>query len=644
MTLSESLSPYTGPVVKGVDNSTIRQKVMAGYQGWFLAKGDGYKPGFVHWGGVDRTPPRCTVDLWPDLTEHDEDETFPTNFRYADGTPARVFSSAVRKTVDRHFKWMAEYGIDGAFVQRFGSCVSNQKNWNYQRSCAVLNRCREAANRNGRLYAVMYDVNFDRRAVDVMKADWTRLVNEMKLMKTPAYMRHRGAPVVSLWGYGFGHRKFDAKAAEELLQFFKKPENGGCTIMLGVPNDWASWKDERMTLLKKYATIVSPWNVGRYGSPEGAERHFRRYWPKDLEFCKKNGLDYYAVAFPGFSWTNLQKGNATLDQIPRLGGRFLWSQLEAVKRYGMDMVYVAMFDEVDEGTAIFKCTNRPPVGRFATYDGLPSDHYLRLAGLGGRLLRGEDVSFPVVKPDPAQQTYRPMSQLEFYKAKSPFSAETVARWQDWFKGVSIPIHAEPYSPWVRDLYNADAMGIQPADWGELLDRKEALPLVIVGAGREGFNEGKTPVADIVTYVQKHLSRGGTLLVMAGGAYPMFYPDKGQRAREFGFHLEMSTVPKSSTVTFAKELAPGLASWQVPKKQGSRLMRASLYPKAKSYQSLARVVRADGTDGGDAVASVQPGGTLGSGRIIYVASALLAHPKRERVLDAILRYVHSTLPK
>ena len=56
------------------------------------------------------------------------------------------------------------------------------------------------------------------------------------------------------------------------------------------------------------------------------------------------------------------------------------------------MIYVAMFDEVDEATAIFKCTNHPPTGdgaKFLTYEGLPSDFYLRLTGAGGRMLRGE---------------------------------------------------------------------------------------------------------------------------------------------------------------------------------------------------------------------------------------------------------------
>ena len=47
------------------------------------------------------------------------------------------------------------------------------------------------------------------------------------------------------------------------------------------------------------------------------------------------------------------------------------------------MIYQAMFDEVDEGTAIFKVTNDPPVGgvnRWVTYEGLPSDFYLKLVG------------------------------------------------------------------------------------------------------------------------------------------------------------------------------------------------------------------------------------------------------------------------
>jgi hypothetical protein len=72
------------------------------------------------------------------------------------------------------------------------------------------------------------------------------------------------------------------------------------------------------------------------------------------------------------------------------------------------MLYVAMFDEVDEGTAIFKCTNDPPTAngaKFVTYEGLPSDHYLRLTGLAGRVIRGDLP--PDDAPPPAENPWSP---------------------------------------------------------------------------------------------------------------------------------------------------------------------------------------------------------------------------------------------
>lgn len=414
MTSEQSLSPYTGPVAEGGWVESLHGTVMCGYQGWFTARGDGYKDGFHHWGGVGDTPPSATVDMWPDMSELDDDEKFATHYRHADGSVAHVFSSTQRKTVLRHFKWMKDYGIDGVFVQRFAVAIhpGRPDHWNDKRVNAVLHHCREGANTHGRAFAVMYDCDFDRATCDKIMADWDRLVNRMKVLETPAYMRHRGAPVVSLWGYGFGHRRFDAQAAEELFRFLQRPENGGCTIMLGVPNDWAGWDDGRMRLLKEYATVISPWNVGRYNSPQSAENHFRRHWPKDMAFCEANDKDYYPVVFPGFSWTNLKKGEAPLDAIPRRRGRFLWGQFEQVRAYGMDMVYVAMFDEVDEGTAIFKVTNHPPVGRFVTYEGLPSDFYLTLTGLAGRMMRGEDVAFPDIAPLPGALGDTPAAPVE----------------------------------------------------------------------------------------------------------------------------------------------------------------------------------------------------------------------------------------
>ncbi len=425
LTLEELLKPYDGPVVELADNTTLYNKVMCGYQGWFTHKLDGYTPHNIHWAGgggdIDQDPPRCSVDLWPDLSECDSDELFPTRYKHVDGSTAYVFSSTQRKTVVRHFKWMQEYGIDGVFKQRFAGAftkdgVFSRDTVKYRSGLAALANCREGANRYGRVYAVMYDVDFSAKTVDAIIKDWTVLYNEMGITRTPAYIRHRGGPVVSLWGYGFAHRAFDDAAAGRLFQFLKDPKNGGCTIMLGVNNNWTEMKGAQIELLKTYATIVSPWNVGRYNSPDGAQHHFDRWVPGDTVFCRLHGLDYYPVIFPGFSWANLKyEQNAKLNQIPRLGGKFFWSQVEAVRKHGLNMLYVAMFDEVDEGTAIFKCTNAPPVGRFITYEGYPSDHYLRLTGLAGRLLRGETVAFPEIRPDPKATVYKPMSVENYYK-------------------------------------------------------------------------------------------------------------------------------------------------------------------------------------------------------------------------------------
>jgi hypothetical protein len=49
-----------------------------------------------------------------------------------------------------------------------------------------------------------------------------------------------------------------------------------------------------------------------------------------------------------------------------------------------------MFDDVDEGTAIFKVTGDPPTqAHFDTFEGLPSDWYLRLTAEGTKVIRGE---------------------------------------------------------------------------------------------------------------------------------------------------------------------------------------------------------------------------------------------------------------
>jgi hypothetical protein len=340
----------------------------------------------------------------------DDDEKFATPFRHADGRVAHVFSSNNRKTVLRHFQWMQEYGIDGAFVQRFA--VETLGAADLAQCNNVLSHCREGANLAGRAYAVMYDLTgLPHGGTQTVIDDWQLLVDNVRLGRDEndrAYLRHGGKPVVAVWGIGFSDgRKYTLAECDRLLDFLKNdPKYGGNTVLAGVPSGWLaldadSISDPALHRVIERADIVSPWTVGRYASLKEVEDHAQRRWRPDMDWCREHGKEYLPVVFPGFSWHNLRP-RAPLDQIPRQKGAFLWKQFAEAKRAGATMVYVAMFDEMDEGTAIFKCTGEVPVGAspFVTLEGLPNDHYLWLTGKGRELLRGE---IPITPEPPRRQ-------------------------------------------------------------------------------------------------------------------------------------------------------------------------------------------------------------------------------------------------
>ena len=135
--------------------------------------------------------------------------------------------------------------------------------------------------------------------------------------------------------------------------------------------------------------------MGRYQNNTGADQYARQNLGPDLAEARRYGIDYLPVVFPGFSWHNLHGG--AINAIPRNGGRFYWRQVYNTVRLGCGMAYGAMFDEVDEGTAMFKLaptraelpTQAEMVALDADGEALPSDWYLQLADHASRMLRGE---------------------------------------------------------------------------------------------------------------------------------------------------------------------------------------------------------------------------------------------------------------
>ena len=370
---------------------SIRNLVMAGYQGWFNTPEDGAGLGWKHFEKEKEFKPgRCTIDLWPDVSEYEK--TYETAFKLPDETPAKVFSSYDASTTDLHFKWMKQYGIDGVFMQRFVVSIRNQKGKdNYNK---ILNNAVLSAEKYEGAICLMYDLSgMEAGEEDILIRDWKELCEKYKLVSrnNNHYVYHHGKPLVAVWGIGFNdRRKYGYEQVKKIIDFLKSE---GCSILVGVPTHWRTLtidavSDTRLLELVKQADIVHPWLVGRFDNH--TYEPYRKSIEEDIKWCKANGKDYMPVLFPGFSWHNMKK-DAPQNMIPRLGGRFFWKQVKGAVDAGAESLYLAMFDEIDEGTAFFKCTNTPPVGEssFITYEGEAPDHYLWLAGEAAKYLRGE---------------------------------------------------------------------------------------------------------------------------------------------------------------------------------------------------------------------------------------------------------------
>jgi hypothetical protein len=264
----------------------------------------------------------------------------------------------------------------------------------------VAENARVGAETYGRVFGIMYDISgySTNLLLGKLQSDWTYLVNTQRVTNSPAYLWHKGKPVVAIWGFGFSGRSDTPAQAQQAIDWFKA---AGCTVMGGVPTNWRTLSNDCQTNAEWAAVfrsfdVISPWSVGRYRDDQGIDNFRSRQIEPDLAECIDSGIDYMPVIFPGFSWANLKK-NGLYNDIPRNGGKFYWRQVRNAVAANCTMLYGAMFDEVDEGTAMYKlaptAADVPVQGTFVTLDAdgyeLDSDWYLRLADQAGKMLRGE---------------------------------------------------------------------------------------------------------------------------------------------------------------------------------------------------------------------------------------------------------------
>ncbi|MCY7386801.1 MAG: glycoside hydrolase family 71/99-like protein [Burkholderiales bacterium] len=391
----------------------LKGRLIVGYQGWFGCPQD--VPGNTYWEHWfyknNASADNLAVDLLPSVSQFRAEDLCPTQLRRKDGSTINVFSSQNARVVATHFRWMRDHGIDGAAVQRFVGPLATPAL--KQRSDRVLKNARAAAEASERIFYLTYDVSgADANTVVAdIRRDWQYLVRDLKITASRSYLHVNGKPVLQLWGFGFNDRPGSATAVAALISDLKNGRDNlkATTLIGGVPSNWRtldgdSQSDRRWAEVYRSYAVLSPWSVGRFRDDAGVDKFVRERVLPDMEETKRLGIGYMPVVFPGFSWFNLQTGRgqknlAIINQIPRRCGNFLWRQVSSLLGARVDMLYAAMFDEVDEGTALFPTEPREarlPKGAqmaFLNQDGcvLDDDWYLRITGKAAHFLRRNEV-------------------------------------------------------------------------------------------------------------------------------------------------------------------------------------------------------------------------------------------------------------
>jgi len=396
-----------------VDATTMNNKVMAGYQGWFRTPGDrGDNRGWSHlFNAQVPTPAKLGFDAWPDMSELSKSEKCPVpGFTYPDGSQAYLYSAQNPKTVLRHFQWMKQYGIDGVWLSEFcGYFPGGNAQRDSTTVLTIMNNVRKAATATGRTWAFMWDMssfgpNTSKSDVyNIIVNQWKKMVDE-GVATDPRYMHHNGKPVLLIWGFFPSRPASQPDYMNPVIDFLLTPGKYQATLVGGVDNSWRAKGTPEFQAMLMRMQGLQPWSVGRRmrDPATGYSVQNTSEWAGDIEKCKANNVIFMPVFNSGTHIAGPPPIPPAGPTVPRRTGNYLWEQFVAASKTGViNSAFVAMFDEINEGTQIMKIDNKPPTeAAFLTYDGATSDYYLRLVGVGAKMLKEHIPITPVIPISP----------------------------------------------------------------------------------------------------------------------------------------------------------------------------------------------------------------------------------------------------
>jgi hypothetical protein len=394
-----ALAPFAASTFAAVPPVTpegFESSTWVGYQAWFNVPSDGTGRNWTHWGTTNPLQAdKMSIDMWPDTSEYPASALQDTGFKQGNGQAAKAYSSYNEGAIDKHFEWMQKYNVSGAILQWF---ILEPAAYRLD----ISKRVQASAEKYGRGMFIEFDISGTKgrptcgdgpKLVECIQSRWKSAV-DAGVTASPAYKRFKNKPLVAIYGIGFDNNDhLTAADAAALIRWFHTdaPAAYRASVMGGLPAGWRTNSDDAIghdtaKWQQNYASldIISPWTVGRYADDAGATYHIQGRVGADMALVRSRNQRYLPVIFPGFSWNNLNGGPR--NQIPRRGGQFLYTQARENAALGATGYFVAMFDEVDEGTAIFKtaATSATAPKEFYTLQldddriALPSDWYLQV--------------------------------------------------------------------------------------------------------------------------------------------------------------------------------------------------------------------------------------------------------------------------
>jgi hypothetical protein len=176
------------------------------------------------------------------------------------------------------------------------------------------------------------------------------------------------------------------------------------TLVGGVDPNWRAEGTPEFQAMLMRMNGLQPWSVGRRVKDPvtGYAVQNTSLWAGDIEKCKANNVIFMPVFNSGTHIAGPPPTPPATPVVPRRTGNYLWEQFVAAsKTGGINSAFVAMFDEINEGTQIMKIENNPPTqAPFLTYDGATSDYYLRLVGVGAKMLKERIPISPIIPISP----------------------------------------------------------------------------------------------------------------------------------------------------------------------------------------------------------------------------------------------------